>query len=219
MISAGVFLKEISNYFRTTGSTIPGGPDNGFDGQYEGYTLNLSRNVGHARIRGIELSYSQQYTVLPGWLKGLGSYANFTCLETKGDFGGLTTVTRLANFTPRSLNAGLTYRGRGFELRLLGNYRGKTYLQTLTAGSATASGTGTGGIVGPRVFDLFQDGRLLLDLKAQYSINRAWSLYLDVYNLTNEWSFERIFDAYGRENRFSAQGHGTIYHAGMRYRF
>ncbi len=219
MFSAGVFLKEISNYFRSLGSTIPAGADNGFDGQYAGYTLNMARNVGDARIRGIELSYAQQYTFLPGWLKGLGSYANFTYLETKGNFGGLTTVTQLANFTPRTYNAGLTYRGRGFELRLLGNYRGKTYIQTLTAGSATASGTGTGGIIGPRVFDLFNDERLLVDFKAQYSINRTYSLYLDVYNLAGEWSFERVFDAYGRENTFQAQANGRVFHAGVKARF
>jgi iron complex outermembrane receptor protein len=219
MVSAGVFQKQLTNYFRTLASTIPGGADNGFDGQYEGYTLNMSRNVGGARIRGIELSYSQQYTFLPGWLRGLGAYANFTYLQTRGDFGGLTTVTQLANLTPRTYNAGLTYRGRGFEVRLLGNYRGKTYIQTLTAGSATASGTGTGGIVGPQVFDLYNAERFLLDLKLQYTINRRWSLYFDIYNLTNEWSFERTYEAFGRENNFSAQGNGTVYHAGVKYRF
>ena len=219
MLSAGVFLKEITNYFRTSASTVPAGADNGFDGQYEGYTLNMSRNVGNARVRGVELSYSQQYTFLPGILRGLGSYANFTYLQTEGDFGGLTTVKQLANLTPRTYNAGLTYRGHGFELRLLGNYRGKTYIQTLTAGSATASGTGTGGIIGTRVFDVFQDERLLLDVKLQYAINRRYSLYFDIYNLTNEWSFERIFDAYGRENKFQAQGNGTVYHAGVKARF
>ncbi len=219
MFSAGVFLKEITNYFRTSASTIPAGPDNGFDGQYEGYTLNMSRNVGDARIRGVELSYSQQYTFLPGFLRGLGSYINFTYVQTQGNFGGLVTLKQLPNLTPHNYNAGLTYRGQGFELRLLGNYRGKTYIQTLTAGSPTTSGTGTGGIIGQQVFDVFNDERLLLDMKVQYSINRRYSLYFDVYNLTNEWAFQRIFDAYGRENKFQAQANGTVYHAGVKMRF
>lgn len=219
MVSAGVFLKEISNYFRTFGATIPAGPDNGFDGQYEGYTLNMARNVGSARVRGIELSYSQQYTFLPAFLRGLGSYANFTYLETHGDFGGLTTVTRLPSLTPRTFNAGLTYRGQGFDVRVLANYRGKTYTQTLTAGSATNSGTGVGGIIGPQVFDVYNAGRLLVDLKAQYFLNRTYSLYLDVYNLTREWSSERVFDAFGRENKFAAIGNGVVFHAGIKARF
>jgi iron complex outermembrane recepter protein len=170
-------------------------------------------------VRGIELSYSQQYTFLPGFLRGLGSYANFTYLETQGDFGGLTTLKRLPNLTPRTFNAGITYRGRGFDVRVLGNYRGKTYIQTLTAGSATASGTGVGGIVGLQTFDIFTAERLLVDLKTQYFINKSYSLYLDVYNLTNEWSFERVFDAFGRENAFSAQGNGMVFHAGVKMRF
>ncbi|MBI5692210.1 MAG: TonB-dependent receptor [Verrucomicrobia bacterium] len=219
MISVGAFQKQITNYFRTLSSVVPAGRDNGFDGQYEGFTLNMARNVGDARIRGIELSYAQQYTFLPGLLRGLGGYANFTYLETVGNFGGLTTVKQLQNFTPRTYNAGLTYRWRGFELRLLGNFRSQTYVQTLTAGSATTSGTGTGGIIGPQVFDVFQDGRMLLDLKAQYAITRTYSIYLDVYNLTREWSFERIFAAYGREHQLQAQGNGTVFHAGLRMRF
>jgi TonB-dependent receptor len=219
MISVGAFQKQITNYFRSITSVIPAGPDNGFEGQYEGYTLSMARNVGDARIRGLELSYSQQYTFLPGLLRGLGAYANFTYLETVGDFGGLTSVKQLANFTPRTYNAGLTYRLRGFELRLLGNFRSKTYVQTLTAGSATASGTGAGGIIGAQVFEVFQADRLLLDLKAQYAISRTYSIFLDVYNLTREWSFERAFDAFGRENKFQAQGNGTVFHAGLRMRF
>ena len=31
--------------------------------------------------------------------------------------------------------------------------------------------------------------------------------------------FERIFDAYGRENNLQAQGNGTVFHAGLRMRF
>lgn len=219
MFSAGVFLKEISNYFRSFGSTIASGNDNGFDGQYAGYTLNMARNVGDARIRGIELAYSQQFTFLPGVLRGLGAYGNFTYLQTQGNFGAVTTVTQLPSLTPRAYNAGLSYRHRGFEIRFLGNYRGKTYVQSLTAGSATASGTGTGGIIGLQVFDLFQDERLLLDVKMQYTITPRYSLYFDIYNLTNEWSFERSYEAFGYSNKFSAQGNGTVYHAGVKARF
>lgn len=218
-LSVGVFLKEISNYFRSFPSSVGAGPDNGFDGQYEGYTLNQNRNVGGARIRGIEVNYSQQYTFLPGLLKGLGSHANFTYLDTQGDFGGITSVTRLPNFTPRSFNAGVTYRARGFDLRVLGNYRGETYIQSLTAGSATASGTGTGGIIGRQVFDTYQKSRLLVDVKAAYTINRTYSVYLDVYNLTNEWSFQRVTYNFGRELPFQAQHNGRVFHAGIKARF
>ncbi|MES2693026.1 MAG: TonB-dependent receptor, partial [Verrucomicrobiota bacterium] len=205
-LSAGVFLKEITNYFRSFDGVIGTGADNGFDGQYAGYILRQNRNIGGARIRGFELSYAQQYTFLPGVLKGLGSFANFTYLETQGDFGTVTTTKRLPNFTPRSINAGITWRARGFDLRVLGNYRSDTYIQTLTAGTATTSGTGTGGIIGEQIFDTYQRGRLLLDFKGAYTINRTYSIYFDIYNLANEWSFERVTYAFGRELPFTAQG-------------
>lgn len=218
-LSAGVFLKEITNYFRTFDSVIPAGNDNGFDGGYAGYTLRQNRNIGGARIRGIELSYSQQYTFLPGLLKGLGSFANFTYLETQGDFGAITTTSRLPNFTPRSLNTGVTWRARGLDLRVLGNYRSETYIQTLTAGSATASGTGTGGIIGLFSYDTYQRSRLLIDFKAAYTLSRTYSLYFDVYNVANEWSFERVTYAFDRELPFTAQGNGRVFHAGIKARF
>lgn len=218
-LSAGVFLKEIANYFRSFDSVIGAGSGNGFDGEFEGYTLRQNRNVGGARIQGLELEYSQQFMFLPGWLRGFGVDANMTFLETKGDFGGLTTVTRLPNFTPRTLNAGVTYKARRFDLRLMGNYRGRTYVGSAVAGSDTASGTGVGGIIGRVNFDLYNDSRLLFDFKSQLTINRTFSLYFDVYNLTNEWSLSRSFDAFGGRHGYLAQREGVIYHAGVKARF
>ena len=80
------------------------------------------------------------------------------------------------------------------------------------------SNAGTDGIIGAQVFEVFQAERLLLDLKAQYAISQRYSVFLDVYNLTREWSFEQVFDAFGRENKLQAQGNGTVFHAGLRLR-
>jgi TonB-dependent receptor len=75
-LSASVFDKEITNYFRNFNTVIAAGADNGYDGNYEGYTLTTARNVGTARIRGLELDYWQQYNFLPGFLKGFGTHAH-----------------------------------------------------------------------------------------------------------------------------------------------
>lgn len=121
-ISAGAFLKEISNYFRSFVGTVPTGQDNGFNGEYAGWTITQNRNVGRARIRGLEFNHQQQYTFLPGFWRGFGTSANYTYLETYGDFGSESGFTsRLSNLTPHSGNVGLTYAAGGLAIRLLGN--------------------------------------------------------------------------------------------------
>lgn len=86
-------------------------------GLYAGYTLSTTLNISSARIRGIELSYQQQYSFLPGIFKGPGSFVNYTYLQAEGDFGAVATATRRANPAPRSGNAGITFRYRGLDVR------------------------------------------------------------------------------------------------------
>ncbi len=214
-LSAGVFLKEITNYFRSFQSTIPGGADNGFGGDYEGWTLTQNRNIGSARIRGVELNHQQQYTFLPGALRGLGSFANFTYLETKGDFGSAATTTRLPNLTPRSANAGLTWRGYGLDLRLMMNYRSE-FFRSSTSGNF---GSGAGVRPGTMFYDVFQHARTLWDFKVQYSISRRYSVYFDIYNLTNDWTNNDYVHAFGREIPSYASGAGTSFKTGVTARF
>ncbi|WP_414661815.1 TonB-dependent receptor [Horticoccus sp. 23ND18S-11] len=166
LISVGVFLKEIADYSRSITTAV--GPE-GIDGSgtYAGYSLTTTRNVGSARVRGIELSYQQQFSFLPGAFKGLGAFANFTYLQAEGTFGGLTTTTKLANLAPRSGNAGINYRFRGFDVRLLANWTDQKYTST-------------------NVVDIYFEERLMLDVKLQYSINRSYDVFLDINNLTDE---------------------------------
>lgn len=213
-VSAGVFLKQISNYFRSFQSTVPSGPDNGFGGEYAGWTITQNRNIGSARIRGIELNYQQQYTFLPGALRGLGSFANYTYLDTKGDFGAVETTTRLPNLTPRSANAGLTWRGHGLDLRVMMNYRGEFY-RSSTSGTF---GSGAGVLPGTMFYDVYQHARTLWDFKSQYTIDRTYSLYFDIYNLTNDWTNNDYIHAFGREIPSYASGAGTSFKLGMNVR-
>lgn len=166
-ISAGLFLKEISNYFRSIATTI--GPE-GLDGNglYADFTLSTPLNIGNARIRGFEINYQQQFSFLPGFWSGFGAFANFTYTDTQGNFGSITTVKRLPQLAPRNANAGISYVKYGWQLRLLGNWRGLTYW-------------GSSGLI-----DFYREARLILDTKIEYRISRRYDLYLNVANLTNE---------------------------------
>lgn len=197
LFSLGVFLKEISDYSRTVSATVG---TEGVDGSgtYAGYTLSTTQNVGSARIRGFEASYQQQLSFLPGAFKGLGAFANFTYLQTEGDFGTTATTTKLANLAPRSGNAGLNYRFRGLDARLLFNWTGEKYRGV------------NGGI------DLYAAERRFLDLKLQYTINRRYDVFLDVTNLTDE---PARTDIALNGLRFFKTNQGVLFSAGVRGRF
>lgn len=93
-ISVGFFHKVIKDFIVSgiESGIIDTGPNNGYSGEYGGYTLLSSTNAGTAYVQGWGLSYQQQYTFLPGPLKGLGAMINFTALEAHGDYGGRGTL-------------------------------------------------------------------------------------------------------------------------------
>ena len=195
LFEVSAFLKRISNYTRSVDGIVATGNDNGFEGQFAGYTLRQTQNAGSARIRGVEVSYQQQYTFLPGYWRGFGSFANFTYTQAEGDFGGLVVQNRIANQRPRAANAGLSYVGFGAQLRLLANWNDRYY----------RSGEGNAAV--------YSDPRLIVDFKGQYRINRRAELYLEVMNLTNEFA-----QTFVREGglKYNAQKQGTLYAMGVK---
>lgn len=204
MFEVSVFLKEIENYTRSFVSSIPEGPDNGFDGQYAGYTLSTPRNIGRARIRGFEVRYEQQFSFLPGFWRGFGTYANFSYTQAQGDFGGTFTKSTLENQRPRAANGGLSYVGHGLQARILANWEGRFF--------RTVSPTG--------LTDVTADPRFIVDFKAQYRVNRRLEFYLDVQNLTNEYVFTQVRHAGDIKGlKFYGQRMGTIYSTGIKLSF
>jgi iron complex outermembrane recepter protein len=170
MVSVGAFRKKIRDYIFTDSSQIiAAGADNGFDGDYVGYALTTSSNGGSAKIEGLEFSYQQQLVFLPGWLKGFGIYANYTTLKTAGDYGGATVLTAnsLPGFIPKNGNAGLGYRGYGFDLRVQAVHRGE-YLTTNSANPALAR---------------YQVAKTTWNWKSRYAFTKNLSVFLDVENL------------------------------------
>ena len=197
LFSAGVFLKEITDYFRTFSETV--GPE-GIDGsgRYAGYTISTTRNIGTARIRGIEVSYQQQYSFLPGVFKGLGSFANFTYLQAQGDFGTTAITNRLGNLAPRSGNGGINFRYRGLDVRLLANWTDWKYKSTVSG------------------IDVYNEERLMYDVKLQYTFKRRYDVFLDINNITDE---PPRTDVSQNGLKFFKTNQGVGFVAGVRGRF
>jgi TonB-dependent receptor len=198
LVSVGVFRKDITQYFRSFSDVVPSGGIDG-NGSYEGYTRTTSRNIGSARIRGIELNLQQQFRNLPGLWKGFGAFANFTYLEALGNFGSATISRRLPNMSPRTGNFGLSYVGHGWQIRPLLNWTGKTY-------------RGTSGVL-----DFDSAARTWIDMKIQYALSRRYALEFSAFNLTNAAESE-LLSSDGRFP-FVQIKPGTAYSVGLTARF
>jgi TonB-dependent receptor len=173
--SIGWFHKEITDYLvsgQITG-VIPSGVNNGYNGEYANFTALSTLNAGTAFVQGWELSYQQQFTWLPGMLKGLSFAGNYTILDTHGKFTGTTLLTsgQVANFIPKTGNVSVAWRFRSFNSRVLVNYTS----DYTTAYTATTLGR-----------NLFQFARTTVNLGFGYQLTPRVGLNLDVSNLFNE---------------------------------
>ena len=146
-LTFGWFHKTITDYIVAglDRGIIPTGPNNGYDGQYEGYIERTSMNAGTVYVQGWEFAYNQQFTFLPGALKGLSASFNYTWINQHGvgsaaTPGGTPILGReptattpavyfsrrdIANFIPAAMNASLSWRYRKFNTSLLYNFTGE----------------------------------------------------------------------------------------------
>jgi TonB-dependent receptor len=189
LLSVGFFRKNIKDYIVTQElGIVPFGPDNGYDGFYEGYRFFTSVNAGDAQVTGWEFDYRQQFTFLPGLLRGLGLQANYTRLETKGNFGGTYRRTgEIVGFTPRSANASLMYTYRNFSGRVTTSYTG----QVITSFSTAVQNR------------IFRKPLTTTNVNLSYRLHRYATMFCDVSNIFETGpSFFRYVPERVREIRF-----------------
>ncbi|MDO8544622.1 MAG: TonB-dependent receptor [Opitutaceae bacterium] len=183
VVSAGVFLKEIKRFIYTAGGQIiPTGQDNGFDGEFAGYTLTSQANGGFAKVKGLELNYNQQFTFLPGFWSGFGAFANFTKMEAEGNYGSGTAIAlaptpKIAGFNPLNANAGISYIRNKVTVRVQLNHRAR-YLLTFNANESRL---------------VYARARTTVGVKTSYRLSRRFDAYFDVVNLFSEPDREREF--------------------------
>ena len=173
--SVGWFHKTIKDFI-VSGldvGTVSVGANNGYDGEYAGYSIRTSLNAGTAIVQGWEFSYQQQFTFLPGLLKNLGLLVNYTVLDTHGNFGGTANLTtgQVAGFIPKTANLILSWRYRAFSSRVLVNYTS----DGITSYTATAVG---------RNLYRFESTRVNVGLG--YEVRPGITLTCDISNVFNE---------------------------------
>jgi TonB-dependent receptor len=189
MFSAGVFLKEIKNFFGTdVRLATPEYLDEiGLDPRYAGWNLNTKFNSGNARISGGEFNFRQSLRRLGKWGAYFTVFANATKLKLEGD--------RQADFTsfiPRTGNWGASFNYKRLSLVARWNYRG---LDKRTAMPAVAP-------------DGFQyiGARTTLDVNGSYQLTRNLSL---VASANNVFNVPQTLLRYGAETPFYAKQNRT----------
>ncbi len=174
-LSVGWFHKTIEDYFVSgiEQGTVGTGANNGYGGEYPGARILTRSNLGTAIVQGWEFNYQQQFTFLPGALKGLGASFNYTLLDTHGNFGSAVerTTGQVPGFIPRTANASLSWRYKKLGTRIVANRTG-SYVRNFTA-------IGSGG-------NLYNRARTVINAGAAYQLRPALSLSVDVQNLFNE---------------------------------
>jgi TonB-dependent receptor len=178
VVTAGVFLKNIKDFiYNAGGDTIGTGEDNGFGGQYAGYTINTQQNGGTGKVKGLELSYMQQLTFLPRFWKGFGFFANGTWMRAEGNYGNgatlgatLAPTPKIAGFNPLNANAGISYINNKLSVRVQVNHRGR-YLLTYSANESR---------------QIYARKRTTIGLKTSYRFTRKLEGYFDIVNLMSE---------------------------------
>lgn len=203
VLSAGFFYKTIKDaqISSTTNFTAGDVPQDILDLGYteagliaSGAQFTRVTNGGEAIVRGFELEYSQQLSFLPGVLRGLGVFANYTRTTTSnpGLFTGGSGVPK------DSFNAGVNYTLKAFSGGVKGNWVGE---RILTIPGANGIGN-------------YERERLQIDVNASYKLHRHATLYVNIANLTaapsyrynNNVAFMNRHGAFGAKYTFGVKG-------------
>ena len=79
IFSVGLFYKDIDGFVVGTEDTVVGGP-------YNGFSRESYENAEGGKIKGIELSYTKQFSELTGFWSNVGLSMNFTSIDSEVDF-------------------------------------------------------------------------------------------------------------------------------------
>lgn len=174
VLSAGGFFKQLDGFIYNAVS---------FNQPYLGnaaipVNITQAQNGETAQLYGVELAYQQNLRFLPGALKGLGVYLNYTYTKSNAKIQSRTADASnpslkeeisLPGQTAHLGNATLMYEYKGFSMRVALNFNGQ-YLSE----------------VGPsKDFDLYVAKRMQLDATMGYTY-KNFRFFTEFLNLTNQ---------------------------------
>lgn len=171
LLSGGVFAKRMNDfiYQQTTLGDIL---------DYTDFEITQSINGDLAILYGFEVAWQQNLTFLPGALKGIGIYANYTFTESNAEVenfaqGGELTEIDLPGQTKHVGNLALSYAIGGFNARASINFNG-SYISEIDGGDL-----------------VYIDGRRQIDLSLSQSfMDKKLTGFIQLNNITDENQIE-----------------------------
>jgi TonB-dependent receptor len=153
-------------------------------GQYAGFLVNQPVNIGSARVEGLEVSFQQQFTYLPGALRGLGFMGNYSYAASRAYNvapGVRTDNPRLLRQAPNTWNLNPTFDLGRVSARVGLAYNGPNIYQY---NYANVPSPPPGGITGP-YGDVYEITHFQVDAQAMLKLARGFSFLVSGLNLNN----------------------------------
>jgi len=169
IISGGLFYKDITDFIYIYSQDDYLDPVSG-----NTYEFFQPRNGAAATLLGFEFAFQRQLTFLPGVLKNLGLYTNYTFTSSTTDNPDFPEDqdVELPGAAPHTINASLTYQDQRFVVGLSFNYT-SPYLDPddldLTPG-----------------LERYYDAVTYLDMNASYAITPQLRVFVEANNLLNQ---------------------------------
>ncbi|WP_258099567.1 TonB-dependent receptor [Marinoscillum pacificum] len=164
LISFGYFYKNVDGFIYVQATE-----------NADGFDIYQPQNGGTGTINGIETSFQRQLDFLPGALKGLGIYLNYTYTNSNAtglanEDGDLRDDLGLPGTAKNLFNASLSFETKKLIVRASLNYSGD-YVDE---------------VGGDAFSDRYYDKQLFLDVNASYAITKNWRFFVEGNNLTNQ---------------------------------
>jgi TonB-dependent receptor len=215
IVSAGIFYKNIKDYFYNY--IDPAYDSAKFVKEYRGVTnliptgsswqYNQTRNGDKINLFGFEVAIQRQLDFLPGFLKGLGVYLNYT--YTKGTTDGIRDAAgnfirkdiQLPGSAPHSFNASLSYESKRLMVRVAANYTASYVDDSDDGGYATNA-----------YYDRYYGSQFFLDANASFAITKKFRIFAEANNLTNQplYYYQGIKERLAQIEYYRARYNGGI---------
>ena len=211
LLQAGYFYKDLSDPIITVTNLVATTPYNPNPNPMGAKTLiTQPGNAGSAHVQGVEFSYQQRLSYLPGMLRGAGISANYsyTNSQAKG-IPNRSDSPALLRDAPNSWNISPTFDIKKFSMRV-----GMTYDAAMIYQYNWTDGADLiGGVHGP-LGDNYLYAHYQFDTQASYKLPLGFQVYAYGLNLNNE-----VFGFYNGSPQYVVQReyYHPTYAGGLRW--
>ena len=172
------------------------------------FQIRSYRDAPGGTLEGVELSYQQNLTFLPGWMSNLGVQANYTYIDSSLTYilDPATDTTGEAPFlgaSPNSFNLTVYYEVEKWSARLSSAYRSEYKTTYPLAGGSCDPGICDSPLINDFVSS---DATFNLDASFTYKLTPQVTLTAEALNLTDQKDIRYGYDADPIVSSYSAPG-------------